>query len=33
MTYLSVTRFWLWSGNPVGIVLFFWHTLVLKVAL
>ncbi len=27
MTYLSVTRFRLRSGNPVGLALFFWHTL------
>ena len=27
MTYLSVTRFRLRKGNPVGLALFFWHTL------
>lgn len=27
MTYLSMTRFRLRSGNPAGLALFFWHTL------
>ena len=27
MRYLSITRFRLRNGNPIGLALFFWHTL------